>query len=449
MLRITLRAHAVLAAAFLVSFPPEPARGEGGNLPLAGRLLFERQWEPNDSLSPNGDGLGPMYNATSCAACHRQGGLGGGGGNEHNVDLLTLVESQQDSTRTQRVLQSLHRGFENSTSLVVHKHSVSPEYAEFRENLLLATPPPTEIVAALGGFFRPNGLGLAGPLTKSMSRLKIEGTHSTRHLRVEKRDDLIQVVNVSLKWTQRNTPSLFGLGLLDSIPQVVREQIMKDQESHGGSIKGRMAGAFGWRGQTNTLKDFVLGACANELGLQTPGNSQPLSPMDRESRPAGSDMDEQTIQELVAFVAALPPPKRLEPQNQKEAWALVQGKDLFVKAECHVCHVPDLGIVPGHLVQGVYSDLLTHDMGESLSDPAVQVPYYGGSLGEIARRWKTPPLWGVRDTAPYLHDGRAETLHEAIRQHDGEARYSREVYVRLREQEQGNLLAFVNSLGAP
>ena len=50
----------------------------------AGRELFEHEWQPNDPLS-HGDGLGPVYNARSCATCHFQGGLGGGGEVAHNA----------------------------------------------------------------------------------------------------------------------------------------------------------------------------------------------------------------------------------------------------------------------------------------------------------------------------------------------------------------------------
>src|SRR6516225_1401343 len=50
----------------------------------AGRELFEHEWTPNDPLA-HGDGLGPMYNAKSCVACHFQGGVGGGGDLAHNI----------------------------------------------------------------------------------------------------------------------------------------------------------------------------------------------------------------------------------------------------------------------------------------------------------------------------------------------------------------------------
>src|SRR5947209_2047877 len=51
----------------------------------SGDLLFHHQWKPDDTLSPDGDGLGPVFNANSCVACHNQGGSGGGGSLDNNV----------------------------------------------------------------------------------------------------------------------------------------------------------------------------------------------------------------------------------------------------------------------------------------------------------------------------------------------------------------------------
>src|SRR5207245_1572799 len=105
---------------------------------------------------------------------------------------------------------------------------------------------------------------------------------------------------------------------------------------------------------------------------------------------------------------------------------------VFESIGCATCHAPKLGDV-----SGLYSDLLLHDMGEASSDSAT---YYGGpaapgrldDLAEAKERtrstgvaspteWRTAPLWGVADSAPYLHDGRARTLEEAIQLHGGEA----------------------------
>ncbi|MGB7346858.1 MAG: di-heme oxidoredictase family protein, partial [Pirellulaceae bacterium] len=59
------------------------------------------------------------------------------------------------------------------------------------------------------------------------------------------------------------------------------------------------------------------------------------------------------------------------------------------------------------------------------------------------------PLWGVADSAPYLHDGRAKTLHEAVLWHGGEAFESVNKYKSLRESERESLLTFMRSLRAP
>ncbi|MHB1562363.1 MAG: di-heme oxidoredictase family protein, partial [Isosphaeraceae bacterium] len=59
------------------------------------------------------------------------------------------------------------------------------------------------------------------------------------------------------------------------------------------------------------------------------------------------------------------------------------------------------------------------------------------------------PLWGLRDSAPYLHDGRAATIDEAIRLHGGEASASAQRYRQLTEREQVLLHGFLLSLAAP
>lgn len=79
-----------------------------------GRELFEHQWAPNDPLA-HGDGLGPVFNAKSCATCHFQGGLGGGGGREHNALGFEVFPRPNDST------------FVNGT---IHSFSVNPAFRE-------------------------------------------------------------------------------------------------------------------------------------------------------------------------------------------------------------------------------------------------------------------------------------------------------------------------------
>ena len=85
--------------------------------------------------------------------------------------------------------------------------------------------------------------------------------------------------------------------------------------------------------------------------------------------------------------------------------------------------------------------------GEEPSEPSVEPDFDGGSTSPS--EWRTPPLWGVADSAPYLHDGRAATLAEAIKLHAGQASSSANRYASLSDVQQEELIAFLNTLRAP
>ena len=70
-------------------------------------------------------------------------------------------------------------------------------------------------------------------------------------------------------------------------------------------------------------------------------------------------------------------------------------------------------------------------------------------IGALRQEWRTPPLWGVRDSGPYLHDGRAETLEQAIAFHGGQAKRSVDGFFQLKPEEQMQLITFLKSLTAP
>lgn len=67
----------------------------------------------------------------------------------------------------------------------------------------------------------------------------------------------------------------------------------------------------------------------------------------------------------------------------------------------------------------------------------------------FTQEWRTAPLWGLSDSAPYLHDGRAETVLEAIAMHDGESRKTRDRYLALPYDDQQAVLTFLATLIAP
>jgi CxxC motif-containing protein (DUF1111 family) len=388
-----------------------------------GEVLFKHEWKPGDPLSPGGDGLGPVYNATSCVACHHQGGAGGGGELKHNVTAFTVRPANGGPAREG----------------VVHAQAV-----RFQETLAQVHPQLPPIA-------QPS-LDMLVPLNS------MEGQ------RRPFRGELIKLPS-GVNLTQTNTPALFGAGLIDAIPDWViiaqeRKQRLKwglapaDNERLPVGRTHRVAngrvGKFGWKAQTASLAEFVQAACANELGLGNPGQAQPR-PLGRPYYLApGLDLTLEQCSQLTTYIESLPRPAERPPaspgsRNQAEA-----GKELFHRVGCAECHTPDLGSV-----EGIYSDLLLHRMGEKLVG--------NGSYGELPPprpdhtpgggphpdEWRTPPLWGVADSAPYLHDGRAATLEEAIRLHAGQGERAAERFARLKPNQQAQLLAFLKTLRAP
>ena len=102
-------------------------------------------------------------------------------------------------------------------------------------------------------------------------------------------------------------------------------------------------------------------------------------------------------------------------------------------------------------MEGIYSDLLLHDMGMDLADSG---SYYGAiepisTEGVKGQEWRTPPLWGFRDSGPYLHDGRAESLEEAVAMHGGQGEPSARRFFELEPRERLRVQTFLNSLVAP
>jgi CxxC motif-containing protein (DUF1111 family) len=399
-----------------------PAKRASSKDHYAGRELFVKVWEPGKRSPAGGDGVGPLYNETSCVACHRLGGVGGGGGNRENVTLLTADAGGGGVSETGKTyigeLEDLHFGFRDGTSVVLHRHSTNPADVKRLEEI---------------GSFRSIA------------------THDRRCV---------------LRTSSRNTPALFGAGLIDEVPEEVLIAAQRRQFEDFPEIQGRVSrlpdgriGRFGWKGQTATLREFVLAACANELGLEAPDHHQARLGVPGRSDPSEVrlDMDQRQCDQLVEFVAGLAPP-RLRPivAGRVEPW----GYSVFEAVGCATCHTPRLGAL-----NGLYSDLLLHDMGDALGDVASSygVLQSGGDAGDlardrerariagapaVAREWRTPPLWGVADSAPYLHDGRARTLHDAIRLHGGEAAKAVQRYSKLARADRVALLSFLHSLTA-
>ena len=118
---------------------------------------------------------------------------------------------------------------------------------------------------------------------------------------------------------------------------------------------------------------------------------------------------------------------------REEATVVIVDKDLNTAEQA----AAELGQQPEIRA---YTDLLLHNMGPDLADGIVE-----GKAGPAD--FRTPPLWGVSASGPpYLHDGRAHDLAEAIAMHDGEARNTRLRWERLSPADRDALIRFLQTL---
>jgi CxxC motif-containing protein (DUF1111 family) len=446
-----------------------------------GKELFTREWIAGDRRSHAGDGLGPLYNAQSCAACHRLGGIGGAGTNETNVSLVTVFVSEKlqgglsgvlpefplppaDAPKkvvvgkpgrefelempSQDELAKIHPILRTQPSFPLHRFGVGPEFAKWTESIFPKDDTETERLNKQGG--------------------------NRRHSKY------IDHARVTLIESKRNTPPLFGAGLIDAIPDKVLDEVAAEQAKASGdaprssdnrvamlgrgddvlSVRGRVArlkdghvGRFGWKAGVASLREFTLQACSSELGLEVPGFARAAPPWKSDYKAPGIDLTREQCDTLTRFVASLPRPGVRQADSPEQAGAIECGRRLFSSVGCAVCHRPKLGDV-----DGIYSDLLLHDMGHELSDSGS----YTVLEPEIAskdkskqpraaneREWRTPPLWALHHSAPYLHDGRAETVADAVALHGGEALAAARAYKRLSTKEREQVEQFLQTLVAP
>ena len=401
-----------------------------------GEVLFAKEWVPDDPMSHGGDGLGPVYNDTSCVACHGLGAPGGAGPENKNVVLITATPNGCGSSGS---LGESIPGLGSSRSTVLHRYSTNPEYDAWRRRIF---DPKSDK--------EPNP-----PRTRSedlvVRRIRAFKEITTPGRRLGMASPVVQTItgfNISL--VERNTPALFGAGRIDEIPAEVLIAVAASQPP---DVRGRISrtsegriGRFGWKAQIPSLHEFVRGACANELGLEVPGQSQAISPVTPTQKARGLDLTESDCDALAAYIRALPAPVVVDPYGLRGTQDMREGRRLFTEADCVFCHTPTLGEVGG-----IYSDLLLHNMGQSLSDSGSTYGMNGPDTptGPSPREWRTPPLWGYRDSGPYLHDGRARNLDEAVALHEGQAKASAKRFFGFSTKQRSQLESFLKSLVAP
>jgi hypothetical protein len=346
-------------------------------------------------------------------------------------------------------LIDLHAGFRGSSSVVLHRFGIDPGYEPWR---LFVLDPQR-------GVFVRDASGRPVVQLHQLPELR-EAADQTLLAKLGMRraptPNPVDYRAFTLFHFQRNPIPLFGAGLIDAVPDPVLEAAAMRRFSEFPEISGRVCrlpegriGRFGWKAQEATLEEFVLTACALELGLEVPGRHQAGNPREGAYRAPGLDLTREECQDLVAFVRSLPAPARQSPMTDRDAETMGGGEATFERIGCAACHVPKLGAI-----EGIYSDLLLHDLGEDLGESGsygvtLADPAAGDVAGAARREWRTAPLWGLRDSAPFLHDGRAETLEQAIAHHGGEAEAATRRYFQLSPRHRWQVQAFLKSIGRP
>lgn len=242
---------------------------------------------------------------------------------------------------------------------------------------------------------------------------------------------------------QRQTPTLLGGGEIDGIADIEILSHEDPNDLDGDGIRGvaRLVdtgagievGRFGWKAQAPRVVDFLRDAMGNELGITTSDDGRGFAfPTDGDPVP-DPELRQDELDDMLFFLLNLGPPLRGGSADP----AVAQGEALFDQVGCAKCHVPSMQGANGPVA--LFSDLLLHD---------VMAPDFRGMSEEGAGvgMYKTPPLWGLRDTEPYLHDGRAETIADAIAAHEGEADAVRAAFDALTPAERNALLAFLGDL---
>ncbi|HEY4470609.1 MAG TPA: di-heme oxidoredictase family protein [Stellaceae bacterium] len=230
--------------------------------------------------------------------------------------------------------------------------------------------------------------------------------------------------------SRRKAPPLFGLGLLDGVALKQPAAPAPGPDKVIGRVGGTAArpGRFGWKARVPDIESFVATAFAQELGLPR--------------KTAGQTYPDIAIEEIAGFVRLLGPPPPREPDERAAA-----GERIFTEIGCTQCHTPSLRLTREAAAElgqqpeiRAYTDLMLHNMGSGLADGLVE-----GKAGPAD--FRTPPLWGVGVSGPpYLHDGRARDLAEAIGLHDGEARSTRLRWERLSPDDRDALIRYLQTL---
>ncbi|ELA09164.1 hypothetical protein MOMA_02115 [Moraxella macacae 0408225] len=396
---------------------------------MLGRSFFSVPWVTAPSATTARDGLGPLFNANACAACHRptrhKQAL-----DDDNSRLLVFKLSKPDKHKYGDYQQLTPSDTTYGTQLAINGTNGMPFEAK------------TDVVWEQSQVTLGDGTAvqLKKPIPKvSQWQYGKPDSDTTISLRI--------------------APLLVGVGLIEQIADAdILASVDKNDANHDGIFgkvnytvdkeKNRLAiGRFGHKAAMPSLVMQTADAAFNDMGL-----TNPLYPHENctikqtachnlpRSHGKGVDLPMQRLTAIAFYLQHLKAPSNTLAISNNQTHT--KGQQLFNTLHCATCHKPMQKTKDG-VEFYPYSNLLLHDLGADLSDKR---PEYDAA----PQFWRTTPLWGLgaksRAEIPLLHDGRASTITEAILWHGGEAQNSKQQFANLDNIDRKALLDFLNSL---
>lgn len=275
-------------------------------------------------------------------------------------------------------------------------------------------------------------------------------------------------------FTKRLAPAVMGLGYISALSDATILANADSNDTDADGISGRVSyvtptdffnpqtihivnngkyiGRFGKKAEKITIQDQVVFALKQDIGITSDFDMQDLYNMQVGYYTGDNIPDPEVsasfVHSLVFYMRTLKAPSRRNTDDSD----VIEGERLFTQIGCVSCHKStfvtsesDITALSNQTFHP-YSDFLLHDMGPLLDDG---YPEGGANSNE----WRTPPLWGIGLAKNsqggqlfLLHDGRAKTFQEAISNHLGEAASRRLAFYSLSEQQQNQIIKFLESL---
>ena len=362
----------------------------------------QQVYEENKAVA---DGLGPVYNATSCVVCHQNPNSGSAGQitelrvghNDANGNFVnpTIFINDGQNTITGRS--------------IVNDRAIGPEAQEHI--------PASENIRTLRAALNTLGDGFVEAIE--------DGT----------------LIAIAQKQPELTDGKVHG--------EVVQAPIF---EAPGQTRVGR----FGWKDQHSSLLSFIGDAYLNEMGITNRLRPKDVTTVlktttDPEDQPDNLGLAD--IDHFAQFIRGTMVPPR--DTVLAATPAALKGGELFRQVGCSVCHVESITTAPvGTVIDGgtftvpealgdkiihPFSDFLLHDIGTG--DGIVQV-----GPQDTANKLRTVPLWGLRTKARFMHDLKSLSLENAISRHDGEAHDPAKRFKELSPEDRTALITFLQSL---